>query len=144
MISNEDFSKLRLRDFFPDLEPVPLKDWEYEGRIWVGEAIGFTEWLYPEETPTILGSIALYMPELPKAGLDNLLSRLSLPLSTGMSCEQVFGVFGSPTKTYAFAEDRSTYEFRACNGGSYLVSCTIKNEGGLCYLTMLSTNGQPT
>lgn len=140
MISNEEFATLRLKDFFPGLAPTQLENWEYQDRIWVGEAIGFTEWLCPEESPSTLGSIALDMLDLPQAGIEQLLKRLSLSLSAGMSREQVFSNLGNPIKSYAFANDRSTYDFQVCSGGSYLVSCTIKNNGGLCYLSVLSTS----
>lgn len=138
MISNEEFASLRFKDFFPCLVPAILENWEYQDRNWVGEAFGFTEWLCPEDSPSTLGSIALDLPELPQAGLEHLLNRLGLPLSLGMSREQVFSCLGPPINSFAFTNDRSTYDFQVSSGGSYLVSCTIKRDGGLCYLTMLS------
>jgi len=55
MITHSDFKKLRLNQFFSDLEPTKLENWEFMGNIWVGEAIGFSEWLCLEQTPNELG-----------------------------------------------------------------------------------------
>src|SRR3954447_21497271 len=51
MIPHTKFGQLRLKQFLPDADIAELEDWEYEERVWVGEAVGFSEWLRPVEDP---------------------------------------------------------------------------------------------
>ena len=45
MIPQKEFGKLRLKQFVPEEEITKLKDWKFEGHLWRGEALGFSEWL---------------------------------------------------------------------------------------------------
>lgn len=58
-VSHAEFGWLRLADYVSTQEIVQLVDWEYLDHDWVGEAIGFTEWLRLESEPEVLRSIAL-------------------------------------------------------------------------------------
>ena len=65
MISHADFEKLHLAHFRSDAEIADLEDWEFEDRIWAGEAIGFSEWLRPEDEPDVLQSQGDRLPGVP-------------------------------------------------------------------------------
>ena|ERR1017187_182051 len=64
MIPHSKFHALRLSQFRKDTEIAELEDWEYEERIWVGEAIKFSEWLRTVEDPEALGSLAILIREI--------------------------------------------------------------------------------
>src|SRR6516165_5206795 len=96
LIPYERFGKLRLSQFFPDRKVVndpkdrgkgkrfvqnditELEDWEFMDRVWVGEAIGFTEWLRLQDDPKVLRSISLHLAELPKSVAEAVFQTIGL------------------------------------------------------------------
>ena len=58
MISHAQFGKLRLARFCPDAAIVELDEWEFMDQVWVGESIGFSEWLRLKSEPETLRSLA--------------------------------------------------------------------------------------
>ena len=137
MISHSKFHALRLSQFRKDAEIAELENWEYYERIWVGEAIKFSEWLRPVDDPEALGSLAIDFNEFPKPAANRVLKAIGLPIRPGMSLEELKAVLGDPVKTLRFVPEQTTYNFLTAEPESYAVSCTVQKEGGLSYLTVM-------
>jgi hypothetical protein len=137
LITHPEFFQLRLSQFFPGGSIAELENWEFMDRLWVGQAIGFSEWLCPEEHPETLQSLALDFSELPKDGYEKVLKILGLPLRPGMNVEEIEREMGAPFKVYEFVPDRKSYKFLHGDEDEYMISCTVKNEGGLSYLVVM-------
>jgi hypothetical protein len=121
MLTHNEFQKLRLSQFVDAREITELVDWEFLGHEWVGEAIGFTEWLRPRSSPDLLGSIALDLGELPTQVAEACLSCIGLPLRRHMTRSQLVDLFGEPLRTFRFLEDRATHEFRIDTTDPYVL-----------------------
>jgi hypothetical protein len=137
MISHDHFGALRLAQFLPEAEIEELRDWEFMEHLWVGEAIGFSEWLRLKDEPDILRSMAIDFSEFPKSASDAVLRTIDLPIYGGMTFEQLQDILGEPYETQRFVTDRVTYEFIPLEGRPYEVSCAVLNEGGLAYLVLM-------
>ena len=135
MIPLVAFRRLRLRQFVVD-EPVPLSDWEFLNRTWVGEALGFTEWLRPAEEPESLGALSIDLAEVPSECSAAVLSRLELPLAPGMTLGQISALLGPPLREETFQSDRTTFYFVTGEADRYTISCTVREPGGLIYLVV--------
>lgn len=134
MLSHDEFARLRLSRFAAPSEIVQLENWEFLGREWIGEAIGFSEWLRPVDAPEMLGSLALDFSALPQQVTDACLASIGLPVTRGMDLGQLTAILGEPCRTQRFAEDRTNHEFRVGDVDAYEISCTVLAEGGLTYL----------
>jgi hypothetical protein len=132
VISHRAFAEMRLRDCAADV--VDLDSWEFMGRLWVGEAIGFSEWLRPEDDPVRLGSLALDLCDLPPELSERVLGRLQLPLSRGMNLAQIRGQLGDPVGTQLFVSDRRSFDFKV---DGYSISCTVHDADGLIYIVVM-------
>ena len=141
MLTHKEFEKLRLSQFVHPSEIVELADWEFLDREWIGEAIGFTEWLRPQSSPHQLGSIALDLEALPAEVIETCLSCIGLPLRRHMTFAQIVSLFGEPLRTLSFVVDRDTYEFRIGVPDVYDLSCTVLGDGGLSYLVVTVPQG---
>lgn len=137
MIAHSLFAGLRLAHFRPEAQIAELAGWEFMERSWVGEVIGFSEWLRPEGRPDLLQSLAVSFIEFPPEDAEAVLRAIDLPLRAGMTREEVVGVLGEPVKEFRFVENRTTYEFKTPKPSSYDISCTILHEGGLSYLVVM-------
>ena len=135
MIPHTKFGRLRLKQFLPDADIAELEDWEYEERVWVGEAVGFSEWLRPVEVPETLGSLSINFEDFPESAADQALQAIELPLKRGMTADDLKAVLGEPVETLRFVKDRVTYEFMTPE--PYKVSCTVKDDGGLTFLGVM-------
>ena len=140
MISYTRFGKLRLTQFRPDADIADLAGWEFMDDVWVGEAIGFSEWLRLESDPEVLRSLALDFAEFPADAADTVLRAIDLPVRAGMSAPELQTLFGDPVKQLRFVADRITYKF-VVSGPHYSVSCTVLNDGGLSYLVVMRPRG---
>lgn len=134
MITHAEFARMRLSDFVREVEP--LDGWEYMGRIWVGEAVGFTEWLRPSDNPERLGSLALDLTALDRAIVERVLRMLGLPVAAGMTGEEIRGRLGEPLAEQSFVSDRRSYDFVVGVDERFDVSCTIQQNDGLIYLVV--------
>ncbi|WZO98035.1 hypothetical protein EP7_005088 [Isosphaeraceae bacterium EP7] len=137
MISYPEFGALRLSQFRPDAEISELEGWEYEDREWVGEAVGFSEWLRPADTPEVLGSLSLDFGEFPRQAADRVLKAIGLPVRPGMEFEELRAALGEPVETLRFGPAKVTYGFLTPEPHRYKVSCTVKQHGGLSYLDVM-------
>lgn len=136
MISPREFGELRLHRFLPALELAALENWEFMEEIWVGEALGFSEWLCLASEPEILRSLAIDFGDFPAEVALEVLERLDLPVRPGMSADQLQALFGEPSKTHRFVSDREALEFEI-DGGNFL-SCTVEAFGGLSYAVLMA------
>ena len=136
MISHHDFGELRLSQFAPTSEIVALANWQFMERTWVGEAIGFSEWLRPQSSPNLLQSLALDLAVLPESISTAVFSRLGLPLRRGMSIEQITASLGEPVATQRFVADRASHEFYLEHSEAYNISCTVLSAMGLTYVVV--------
>ena len=143
MINYQEFGTLRLASFRPDAEIVELDDWEYEDRLWVGEAVGFSEWLRPAEEPEILCCLSINLTEFPLTATNQVLQAIDLPVRSGMSFEELRAILGEPVKTLKFVPEQNTYEFLTAEPYPYKVSCTVPLEGGLSYLEVMVPLPEP-
>ena len=139
MISHTEFARLRLADFVGE---VSLLDcWQFMGREWVGEAVGFSEWLRPVDDPEHLGSLALDFSALPGDVAARILRRLRLDLSPGMTFEEIRNCMGEPIEEQVFASDRRSYDFKIDDADGYYVSCTVHQDDGLIYIVVMTSHG---
>lgn len=76
-------AKLRLAQFRPDAEVAELDNWEFMGRIWVGEAVGCSEWLRLEVTPETLRSLAIDFSEFPEQDAAEVLRTMTCQSELG-------------------------------------------------------------
>jgi hypothetical protein len=134
VIAQSDFEKLRLRSFVDEV--VDLDHWQFMGREWIGEAVGFTEWLRPKDDPARLGSLAVDLVNLPWETTEAILDRLGLPLRAGMTLEEVTAVLGVPSGTQEFVPGRKSHDFEFGSADRYSVSCTVHDSDGLTYLVV--------
>lgn len=137
MISHQEFARLRLAQFVPHGDITDLTDWEFDERLWVGEAVGFTEWLRLETAPDVLQSLSLSFDDVSANVANRIFRAIDLPLRAGMTREQIKSVLGSPTSERQFVPGRTSYEFRTGTPDAYSVSCTVDSELGLCYLVVM-------
>ena len=138
-IPHDAFGRLRLADFIAAEHLEQLRGWEYLERCWVGEASGFTEWLRLESAPEVTRSVAIDLVALPEPTTQSMIDALRLPLRAGLDQQEITGVFGEPTGSERFVQDRVTLVFRIGAAEPYELSCTVHEEQGLIYLTMHST-----
>jgi hypothetical protein len=139
MISYAEFSRLRLSQFVRDPDAVAdLRDWEFMEDLWVGEAMGFTEWLRLAEEPDVLRSLSLDLPTLSDSLAGRVLDALDLPLHYGMSLSEVVARLGEPTDVLRFGRDRTTYEFRVGECDVFELSCTVHHRDGLIYVVVMA------
>ncbi|MFC5001236.1 hypothetical protein ACFPIJ_25785 [Dactylosporangium cerinum] len=130
------FGRLRLADFLPADDVTRIESWEYLDRSWCGEANGFTEWLCLESDPHTLRSAAVDLVALSAPAGVAMLAALRLPLRPGMTAREVTAVLGPPKATRTYVSDRTTYEFRTGSPDAYEVSCTVRHDDGLTYVTV--------
>jgi hypothetical protein len=138
MIAHARFGVLRLAQFLPHAEIAELENWEFMDHLWLGEAVGFSEWLRLECEPEVLRSLALDFSEFPEQASAEVLQTIKLPVQRGMTIAQLQKLLGKPAKVLRFAEDRVTYEFVMRGPPRYDVSCTVLNDGGLTYLVVMA------
>lgn len=126
LIPHKQFGRLRLIDFAPEnAEVFELEDWEYLDKLWIGEAIGFTEWLRPVKKPNTLGALSLDLSDLPDKMSQRVFSALLLPLSRGMDYNQVISVLGEPMHSRQFTSGQTSYEFQCGTDWPYEIDCMI-------------------
>jgi len=144
LLTHDEFGRLRLADFAARRRIRALADWEFRGRLWIGEAIGFSEWLRPQDRQNVLESLALDMSDLPEKVVTQVLAKIGLPIRKSMTRTELVRIFGQPVETQVFTDDRKTFEFRYGEPNGYLVSCTVLNDGGLTYLVVIADIQQAT
>jgi hypothetical protein len=137
MIPYDDFGSFRLGRFLPDDEVAPLEDWEFQGHLWIGEALGFSEWLRLESDSGVLRSLAIDFLDFPAPAAVAVLRALQLPILAGMSLQDLDGLFGSRVAEHRFVADRVTCDYFTPEPYRYRISCTVLNPGGLSYVVVM-------
>ncbi|MBI4719512.1 MAG: hypothetical protein HY763_17080 [Planctomycetes bacterium] len=133
MIPPTKFRELRLRKFVNPRDVAELNDWEFLGHVWVGEAVGFTEWLRRAEEPDELGCVSIDFNGLSCQTSAAMLGALELTLRSGMSRTEVERVLGHPFAEDKFVAGRVSLEFTY---QSYYMIATLDDTGGLTHLTV--------
>jgi len=137
VISYERFGRLRLADFLPAKRVRLLRDWEFDGHVWVGEAAGFSEWLRLSDDPEVLRAITIDFESFPARTAGRVLAKLGLTVRKGMTVGKLEALLGPIIRTLRFVSDRETYEFLTTGAQPYQLSCTVLNEGGLTHLGVM-------
>ena len=83
MIDYDSFGRLRLADFVAARRVRRLRDWELEGRVWVGEAVGFSEWLRLSDDPRVLRAATIDFQSLPARAAGRALDASGSPSARG-------------------------------------------------------------
>jgi len=138
MISHARFGKLRLAQFRPDAEIAHLGNWEFMDHFWVGEAVGFSEWLRLKKKPATLRSLAIDFSEFPKQAAAEVMRAIELPIRRGMEIVELQKLLGKPRREERFVKDRVSYEFVVAGPPKYNLSCTVLKKGGLTYLVVMA------
>lgn len=138
MIAHAKFGELRLAHFQPEAKITQLTNWEFMESIWVGEAIGFSEWLRLESDPHVLRSLAINFSSFPQTAAINVLQTIDLSIRAGMDLSELRAILGEPVKEYRFVKDRITYDFILKGPPQYRISCTVLHKGGLTYLVIMA------
>lgn len=141
MISREQFGRLRLSTFLPAADLAELEEWEFEDRVWVGEALGFSEWLRPADDPESLGSLSIDFARFPEDVAGRVLEAIGLPIRAGTDHEGLRDALGEPEEVCRLVPDQVDYEFRTDGPEPYRISCTVRDEGGLSYLVVMPRTG---
>jgi hypothetical protein len=137
VISHERFGELRLAQFLPHAELAELANWEFMDHTWVGEALGFSEWLRLASDPVVLRSLALDFSEFPEVAATAVLNAIELPVRPGMQAADLRSVLGEPVEEQNFVAGRVTYDFAIVGPPRYSVSCTVAERRGLTYLVVM-------
>jgi hypothetical protein len=137
MISYERFGSLRLSHYLPEADIVRFDQWKFDDRMWAGEAIGFSEWLRPEDDPETLQSLAIDFKKFPADTAERVLRDIELPVSPAMTFEQLRATLGEPAEVSRYVRGQADYEFISPEPYPYRISCTVADDGGLVYLVVL-------
>ncbi|GAB5553177.1 MAG: hypothetical protein Sapg2KO_27680 [Saprospiraceae bacterium] len=136
LISYKEFEKLRLKQFLPKNEITRVWNFEFMGKLWLGEVYGFTEFLRPLLSPFKTRSISISLEDLPEKTWKNMLAKLKLRFAKNSSLEEIESHLGKPVKIEKFTEDRLSYEFITGEKTKFYISCTLLTNGGLIYLVI--------
>jgi hypothetical protein len=140
MISYKEFGNIRLANIVEHIKEIQMfSDWEFMEDLWIAEVYKFNEFLRLENSPEITQSISLNFEDFENQKLVNFLKKIDIPLYPNMLAEEIFTVLGKPKKTESYVEDRITYEFLLEGNEAYYISCTVINNIGLSYLTIMNT-----
>ena len=138
LIPYNDFSKFRLDQFCSgEIFKTGAAIWEWMGGEWYCDAIGFTWFGRLDGSPNETGCLEIDLSDLPQSESAAVLASLRLPLASGMNYDSVVRVLGEPSNTLAFVDDRKTYEFEVGSAETYQVSCTIQNDDGLIFVSVI-------
>jgi hypothetical protein len=136
MLTHEEFARLRLSEFISNEHIHPVTDFEFLDRLWLGETVGFSEWLRPQERQDVLESLSLDFDDLPADVIERVLAKIQLPLRKGMVLDEIVSLLGARYETHTFVDDRKVFEFRVGTPDAYDVSCVVLNDGGLIYVVV--------
>jgi hypothetical protein len=138
LIPYSELAKLRLRQFCQsDIAESDSPDWEWMGGLWYCDAVGFTWFGRLREVPDETGGLEIDLSALPERESAGILAALHLPLHAGMSYDAITAILGEPFKTRTFVRDRKRYEFRVGLHQRYYVSCTVRDDGGLIFISVI-------
>lgn len=138
LIPYSEFARIRLQQFCAvGVAESDSADWEWMGGFWYCDSIGFTWFGRLRDMPEETGGLEIDFSELPESAWSSILASLHLPLRVGMNCNAIRGILGEPVETLAFVADRKTYEFRVGLQHPYRVSCTVHEDAGLIFVSVI-------
>lgn len=138
MLAFDQFARLRLRSFLPATAVVDdLAEWEFIDERWVGEGVGFTQFLRLEEEPDTLRSVSLDLEDLSDSVAQAVFHRLDLPLRLGVGLAETIHRLGLPVDTATVGAE-TTLGFAVDADVPYEVSCIFDPEEGLIFVTILT------
>lgn len=138
MLAFDQFARLRLRSFLPPTAVVDdLAEWEFIDDRWVGEGVGFTQFLRLEEEPDTLRSVSLDLEDLSDSVAQAVFDRLDLPLRLGTGVAETIHQLGLPTDTMTVGAE-TTLAFAVDADVPYEVNCIFDPEEGLIFVTILT------
>jgi hypothetical protein len=138
LTSYDDFSKLRLDQFCSgEISSTGAAIWEWMDGAWYCDAIGFSWFGCLEDMPDQTGCMEVDLLDLPQHESQAILSAIGLPLTAGMRLEAVEHALGAPIEVMSFVDDRNTYVFQVGPEDSYIVDCTIQDDAGLIFVSVL-------
>jgi hypothetical protein len=138
LISYGEFGRLRLREFCGDeVTESDYHECEWMGGWWYSDFVGFTWFGRLDDMPKETGGLEVSLSELPENVSSRILDTIHLPLRAGMTLDTITGILGGPFKTLTFVEDRKTYEFRVGSQHPYRVSCTVHDDKGLIFVSVI-------
>jgi len=138
LISYETFSQLRLATFLPPTAQITKQcGFEWMGGNWRYEGIGFTWFGQLESASEGTGGAEIHFEELDEAASSSILRAIGLPLTSGISTEQVNAIFGPAFQTIRFVDDRVTHVFHMGEPDVYEVSCTFSDGQGLVHVSII-------
>jgi len=138
LISYEDFSRLRMKQFAPaDMEVSEGDGYEWMGGFWIHEGVGFTGVARHEDTPDEAGGLEVDIRELPESATLAIFAAIHLPLRPRMTLDEVRSIVGEPERTNVFVADRKSYNFTVGSRYPYHVSATVHDTDGLIYVVVI-------
>lgn len=138
MLAFDQFARLRLRSFLPATAVVDdLQDWEFIDDVWVGEGIGFTQFLRLDDDPDTLRSVSLDLEDLPDSVAQAVFDRIDLPLRFGMGMAETIHRLGLPSDTVSVGAE-TTLGFYVEADVPYDVSCIFDPDEGLVFVSVVT------
>jgi len=138
VITYRRFFGLRLSHFVPNVRLVTLSNWEYMGKLWIGEAVGFTEWLRLIERPDELRSVSIDLQEIDPTVAQKMFSEFDLPVAKGLRLADLERTLGASIASEDFLPDRRSYLFHVGDPDVYHIDCTIHKTLGLIYVVIMT------
>ena len=144
LLPYNEFASLRMKEFWP---PSAQIDWftSYTTLLGYancdGEVYRYAYFIRDTQAPDDLGGIALESlgpDSCPEGAAERLLARLHLPLSAGMSLDEVLARLGEPVERSVTEPDMATHlEFVVGRDWPYHVFCSVWPGRGLQYIAVL-------
>ena len=139
LLDHHAFGKIRFVDFFPHEEEMEkLVAFDFMDDHWIGEAIGFTQFLRLRNDPEVTRSISLSLEDIPESTTHDILLKLKIPLKRSVNIQYIMSILGQPKNELQFQKDRKDYEFILGDEYPYYISCTVHQNRGLIYLVIMN------
>lgn len=145
MVSYSEFSKLRLRDFYPEGEALFREDRGFECALgfsgYEGDVATYFAW--PVNRPDMVGEMFLSfrdgLKECPEALALEIMKAIKLSLHPRMPREDVLAVLGVPYHTEDCPQDVTAFDFDRVGeeGAKYKVRCYLHAVSGLVGLQVV-------
>lgn len=138
MIKYDQINSLRFSEYNSNhIEKCDLPDWEWMNVTWFIERDGFSWIGQPFNSKDETGALELDLVALPLQTTIDLFHVLELPLQKGYSESKINSILGSPIKKIDFTKDRFTNEYIYGQTDKYYLSCTVKQDEGLIFVSIL-------
>ncbi len=135
MILKRFFSDMRMSHYVPQTDIKSLKNWEFLGREWIGEAVGFSEWLYSPDAPSMLEIMGIDISAFP--GVESLLLKLEI-VFPALNKVGVGILLGSPSASKVWPSGRQTLLYWHPDREPYAIECAFDGED-LVFITIIKS-----